>query len=134
MADSHEETIMASTAKKVRVYAGVHPTPEIGARVWIVRSTNGLTGSTSLILDDFRRLTVAGSRPLNQTDRSGDKGHTAEMQHFLNCVRGLEIPAITHIDGIRATLVCLAIWESARSGGVAVEIPKLTAASARKGL
>lgn len=89
------------------------------------------TGSTSLILDDFRRLTVAGARPLNQTDRSGDKGHTAEMRHFLNCVRGVETPAITHVDGIRATLVCLAIWESARSGGVPVEIPRLTSAAPR---
>jgi predicted dehydrogenase len=109
----------------------------IGTVIYACRGTTAsgkerleiFTGATSLVLDDFRSLTVTGAKPLQRTDRTADKGHGAELQHFLQCVRGEATPELTHIDGIRATLVCLAIWESAREGGVPVEIPTLKVAS-----
>jgi predicted dehydrogenase len=113
----------------------------IGTVIYACRGTTAsgkerleiFTGSTSLVLDDFRSLSVTGAKPLQKTDRQGDKGHGAELQHFLQCVRGEATPELTHIDGIRATLICLAIWESARSGGEPVQMPslKVTASAAR---
>lgn len=80
---------------------------------------------SSLIPDDFKQLTVDGPRPTKAVNRAGDKGHAAELDHFLRCVRGDATPELTHVDGIRATLVCLAIWESARTGGEPVSLPEL---------
>ncbi|MFN9372907.1 MAG: bi-domain-containing oxidoreductase [Planctomycetaceae bacterium] len=113
----------------------------IGTVIYACRGTTAsgkerleiFTGSTSLVMDDFRSLTVTGAKPLEKTDRQGDKGHGAELQHFLQCVRGEARPELTHIDGIRATLVCLAIWESARAGGEPVQIPQLEVASEKRG-
>ena len=72
-------------------------------------------GGNVYALDDFRRLTVRGSKRLDLTNRSQDKGHGAELAHFVTAIRGAETLRVSHVDGLRATLACLAICESARS-------------------
>ncbi|HLJ11278.1 MAG TPA: bi-domain-containing oxidoreductase, partial [Planctomycetaceae bacterium] len=72
-------------------------------------------GGNVYVLDDFRRLAVRGAKRLDVKDRSGDKGHAAELAHFVASVQGQESLAVSHIDGIRATLACLGIGESVQT-------------------
>ena len=74
------------------------------------------TEGTAIALDDYRRLTVRGSQRHDVRNRRADKGHRAEMRHFASAVRGEQPLAITHEDGIRATVCCLKIFESVKSG------------------
>jgi predicted dehydrogenase len=69
---------------------------------------------TSLALDDFRQLVVRGSCRLDVRRRRIDKGHAAELQHFADALHGRVAPLIGYEDGIRATLSCLKLIESAR--------------------
>ncbi len=70
----------------------------------------------AMALDDFQSLTVRGRQRLDQRNRRGDKGHTAEMEHFARAIRGQEPLAIDQRDGIRAAICCLRLFESARQG------------------
>jgi predicted dehydrogenase/threonine dehydrogenase-like Zn-dependent dehydrogenase len=76
-------------------------------------------GGNVYVLDDFRRLTVRGSKRLDLANRSGDKGHAAELAQFAAALKGTAELRVSHVDGLRATLACLAICESARSGRAA---------------
>lgn len=73
-------------------------------------------GGNVYALDDFRLLTVRGSKRLDLKNSAGDKGHTAELAHFAAALRGKESLQVSHIDGLRATLTCLAICDSTQSG------------------
>jgi len=77
-------------------------------------------GGTAIVLDDFRRLEMHGSIKSRETNRWGNKGHGEELAHFARAVRGLDAPLVTHVDGIWATLCCLAICQSVQHGGVPV--------------
>src|SRR5262249_49738075 len=79
----------------------------------------GFCGGNAYVLDDFRRLTVRGSKRMDLTDRAGDKGHAAELAQFTAALNGAEELYVSHTDGLRATLTCLAICESARAGRAA---------------
>jgi predicted dehydrogenase len=72
-------------------------------------------GGLAAVLDDFRRLEVwkGGRRTL--TKRRQDKGHRAEVAHFVRAVRG-EVeppPASSYLDSTRATV---ALVESLLTG------------------
>jgi len=69
-------------------------------------------GGSAVAMDDFRTLTIRGGRRVNAQNRRGDKGHDAEMRHFARAILGKEPADITQIDGIRATVCCLKIFES----------------------
>jgi predicted dehydrogenase len=72
-------------------------------------------GGVSAVLDDFKRLDVyEGGKKKSSKDR-GDKGHRAQMDHFLKAVRGGEDPppVETYLASTRATL---ALAESLRTG------------------
>jgi len=70
----------------------------------------------AVALDDYRRLTARGRERLDLKDRRGDKGHNAEMQHFTDAILGRARPEITYVEGIRATICCLKIFESVKTG------------------
>jgi predicted dehydrogenase len=48
--------------------------------------------------------------------RRADKGHAAELTHFADAVLGKAPPQTTHLDGIRATICCLKLLDSVKSG------------------
>jgi len=68
----------------------------------------------SLLLDDYKQLTVRGPQRIDTRHRQPDKGHAAELEHFARAVRGEEPPAITLHDGLRATYWCLKIRDMSR--------------------
>ena len=70
---------------------------------------------TTVIMDDYRQLTIRGSATIDRRDRRIDKGHNAEFEHFTAAVTGKQPPMITPLDGIQATRVCIALLKSARS-------------------
>lgn len=71
-------------------------------------------GGGTFMLDDFRHLTWHGAGRGDVRNRRGDKGHDAELDAWLGALRGERQLEVDHRDGIRATLCCLAIVESAR--------------------
>ncbi|MBX3441610.1 MAG: bi-domain-containing oxidoreductase [Planctomyces sp.] len=71
---------------------------------------------TSVLLDDYRTLTVRGARTIDAKVKQIDKGHGAELQHFARAVRGEEPPLIDAHDGIIAAVACIRLIESARLG------------------
>jgi predicted dehydrogenase len=70
-----------------------------------------------LVLDDFKSLSIIGAGARVQVrEKSRDKGHTAEFQHFVRALRGEETLSVTHLDGVRAAICCLKVLESLGSG------------------
>ena len=76
---------------------------------------------TGAVVDDYKNLTIRGAAKVDEKVRRVDKGHNEEFEHFLAAVTGKVQPLITHVDGVQAAMVCLAILESARLGS-AIEL------------
>jgi predicted dehydrogenase len=52
-----------------------------------------------------------------------DKGYAAQLADFVEAIREGRDPAVTVRDGTRATVVCLAMMESAKTGApVALDV------------
>lgn len=75
----------------------------------------------SLMMDDFRQLSVQGGHNVSERNSAGDKGHGAELAHFAQAVRGQVASEINYLDGIRGTIGCLRMYDSAVAG-VPVEV------------
>ncbi|MGH9360068.1 MAG: bi-domain-containing oxidoreductase [Terriglobia bacterium] len=72
----------------------------------------GVSAST----EDFKRFTVAGSAIHRKTKLWADKGYAEELASFINSIGRGETPAVTVRDGVRATIGCLRMLDSAKSG------------------
>lgn len=70
----------------------------------------------SLLMDDFRQLSMQGRQAVNEKNNTGDKGHAAELAHFAQVVRGQTTSQINYLDGIRGTVGALRIYDSAVAG------------------
>jgi polar amino acid transport system substrate-binding protein len=72
-------------------------------------------GRMSAVLDDFRRLELYRSSKRKVVKSSHDKGHRAEIDHFVSVLRGTaSAPEVEgYLDSTRATL---ALVESLRTG------------------
>jgi predicted dehydrogenase/threonine dehydrogenase-like Zn-dependent dehydrogenase len=72
-------------------------------------------GGLSAVLDDFRRLELYRSGRRELVKRRQDKGHRAEIAHFVQAVKGeVEAPDVeSYLSSTRATL---ALAESLRTG------------------
>jgi len=70
----------------------------------------GLGAST----EDFKRLSVATSVLRTRSRWFPDKGYGEQLRAFVEAIRSGRPPAVTVLDGARATLGCLRILESAR--------------------
>ncbi|HEX8191098.1 MAG TPA: bi-domain-containing oxidoreductase, partial [Pyrinomonadaceae bacterium] len=76
-------------------------------------------GGVGVAVEDFKRLTVqAGSRNERKLWKP-EKGHAAQLESFLAGLRSGAPPEVTARDGARATLACVKMIESARSGAAA---------------
>lgn len=69
------------------------------------------------VLDDFRRLEIyrAGRRRVVRV-RGQDKGHTGELDAFLDAITGRSAPPISLESLVRTTAVTFAVEESLRTG------------------
>ncbi|HEV2708268.1 MAG TPA: bi-domain-containing oxidoreductase [Pyrinomonadaceae bacterium] len=65
--------------------------------------------------EDFKRLEVRKSMRTKSSSWWGEKGYVAQFESFVRAIREGRSPAVTVVDGARATLGCLAIMESART-------------------
>lgn len=67
------------------------------------------------VVDEFRRFEARGRVRRRRSRIWPDKGYRHLLENFVDAIRQGRPPAITARDGARATLVCLAMLEAARS-------------------
>jgi predicted dehydrogenase len=80
--------------------------------------------------EDFKRAGVHRGMRSTKSRFWPDKGYTAQMAGFTESIRQGRPPAVTVYDGARATLGCLAMLASAKSGeAVALDAAEWRAAS-----
>lgn len=67
-----------------------------------------------LVTEDFKSLSI--NTDVRRSDSSwwAKKGYRAQLEAFLDSLRGITTPQVTVKDGARATIVCLRMLESAR--------------------
>jgi predicted dehydrogenase/threonine dehydrogenase-like Zn-dependent dehydrogenase len=65
---------------------------------------------------DFKNLEIKGSSSKSRSLWWADKGYFEQLSGFLNGIRDGVAPDVSAIDGARASLVCLAMLESAQTG------------------
>jgi predicted dehydrogenase len=92
------------------VYAGV--TPPSAPKELIEVATDDMAGR----IDDFELLTVWGRRSSQSRFRGGPKGHTEEMEAFVDALEGKIEPEADFTVSLWATLATLRMAESVRSG------------------
>lgn len=66
------------------------------------------------VLEDFKRLSIRGGLERNQSQFWPDKGYLAQMEDFAAAIRQGRPPGVTFRDGVRATVGCLRMLDSAR--------------------
>jgi predicted dehydrogenase len=94
------------------LYSTLGNAAETGERTIVLGS--GLRAET----ENFRKLWIRGAGQKVSTTRFfADKGYKEQLESFVNAIRGTAAPRVTTQEGIDATLVCLAMIESAREGG-----------------
>lgn len=64
--------------------------------------------------EDFKRLSVKGSVARTSKKFWADKGYDTQLNQFFEAIREGKAPPITEVDGIRSTVGCLRMLESAR--------------------
>jgi len=70
----------------------------------------------SVFCEDFKRLIIKKKKRVVQSKFFAAKGYTEQLESFVNSLKkGMETD-ITVMDGIRATLGCLLMLESVRTG------------------
>ncbi len=67
---------------------------------------------------DFKRLVTFGRLRRAKSRLFADKGYLPQMEAFVDAIRRGEAPAVTAMDGARATIACLRMLESAETGAV----------------
>lgn len=73
-------------------------------------------GITALT-ENFKGLEIASDSMISRSSWFPQKGYLAQMKNFVNAIRSGKPPEVTAKDGVRASLGCLRILESARSLG-----------------
>ncbi len=68
--------------------------------------------------ENFKKLTIQTNLVRNHSSFFAQKGYEEQMKSFFQALRDGKEPAVTVRDGARATLGCLRMLESARSGAV----------------
>lgn len=69
------------------------------------------------ISEDFKVLQIkGGSLRRSHSKMWADKGYEPQMRRFVEAIREGRMPEVTVLDGVRSTIACLRMLESARSG------------------
>ncbi len=69
-----------------------------------------------VVTEDFKRLAVKRGLKSERARWWGEKGYDAQLESFVRAAREGRAAEVNVIDGARATLGCLALMESARTG------------------
>jgi predicted dehydrogenase len=69
----------------------------------------------SAVTEDFKRLTISGSRRVQSSRWFAEKGYAAQLESFVEAIRAGSPPVPGERDGTRATIACLRMLQSARS-------------------
>jgi hypothetical protein len=67
------------------------------------------------VTEDFKRLSIRGKIRVNRSKWFADKGYSEQMDDFIDAIRKGGHPQIGVEDGVRATIGCLRMLESARN-------------------
>ncbi len=67
--------------------------------------------------EDFKKLTIKKKSRANRSKFFADKGYREQLEAFVRAIRTGEPAGADVLDGTRATLGCLLMLESARTGG-----------------
>jgi predicted dehydrogenase len=67
------------------------------------------------VTEDFKQLSIRGKMRVNRSKWFADKGYSEQMDDFINSIRTGTNPQIGVEDGVRATIGCLRMLESART-------------------
>jgi predicted dehydrogenase/threonine dehydrogenase-like Zn-dependent dehydrogenase len=86
-----------------------------GSRRFSGERVEAFAPGITLLTEDFKKLTVHASWSRTKSRWLPDKGYGAQLEGFFGNLRSGVPPAVTAFDGARATIVCLAILESART-------------------
>ena len=65
--------------------------------------------------EDFKRVVTKGRTVGKQSSLFAQKGHAAQMNAFLSALQSGKTPDVTVRDGVRATIGCQQMLESART-------------------
>ena len=69
-----------------------------------------------VLTEDFKRLTIQGSLSRTHKKIWPDKGYGPQLRGFVEDLQRGRAPAVTVLDGVRSTIGCLRMLESAREG------------------
>jgi len=69
---------------------------------------------------DFKSLEIKGGSNKRRSLWWADKGYFAQLNGFLNGIREGKSPAVSALDGARASLICIRMLESAQDGTPAI--------------
>lgn len=98
----------------------------VGSLLYTTLGNAAETGEKTVVLgsglraetEDFRSLWIRGAGQRVSTKRFfADKGYREQLEAFVGAIRGTTAASVTTQEGIDATLVCLAMIESAKQGG-----------------
>ena len=67
------------------------------------------------VTEDFKQLSIRGRMRVNRSKWFADKGYSEQMDDFIDAIRKGVHPQIGVDDGVRATVGCLRMLESART-------------------
>jgi predicted dehydrogenase/threonine dehydrogenase-like Zn-dependent dehydrogenase len=67
-----------------------------------------------MITEDFKRLTTAAGLRTTQKKMFAEKGYGTQIEGFINDLRSGKVPQVTVRDGVRSTVACLRMLQSAR--------------------
>lgn len=70
---------------------------------------------TGAMTQNFKKLELYGGTVRSQSKFWADKGYSLQMQDFIDAIRSQREPAVSLRDGIRATIGCLRMLDSART-------------------
>jgi hypothetical protein len=73
------------------------------------------TQGLGIASENFKRLTVMSGVRHSRKKLFADKGYAVQMQNFIEGIRKGRNPDVTVRDGVRATLGCLRMLQSART-------------------
>ena len=89
----------------------------VGSRTSAGERVEAFAPGLSATAEDFKRVRLSSGIRRGIRRWFPRKGYEQQMQAFLGAVRGTESPDLaTVLDGSRATMMCLRLLESARSG------------------
>lgn len=88
----------------------------VGSRSSAGERVEAFAQGVGVAIEDFKRLKIQTGLTRTRSRMFPDKGYGAQLEVFLNALRTGTKPEVTARDGARATIGCLRMLESARTG------------------